>query len=465
VGRSSKVGLGAVRPGAPGGPAGGGGAVPRRAGGTPWWLLLFAAVGVLATLAVVVGLFFSAGRRPPALTAAAVPGVDSEAFLRAVAGAAATSVHAGGTAELLNDGDEFYPAIFRAIAEARRSVTFLAYIWEDGDVSRRLLAALADRARRGVEVRLLLDSFGAALAPAEGLRALEAAGARVAYFRPVRFGMLTRLHRRNHRRAIVIDGAVGFTGGAAVSDKWKGHARTPEEWRDSMVRVTGPPAGSLQAAFAQSWVGASGRILAGPAFFPPAEPVAAAGPAAGRPLRHVAVASSPAPEDHPLRPFFWLSFRAARERLYLASSYFVPDPQLRRAVAERARAGVDVRLLLPGEHTDAKPIRWATHRYYEELLAAGVRIWEYQPTFMHAKLLVIDGRWTVVGSANMDVRSKELNEENVLGILDPGLAAAAERAFLADLGRATEIRPEGWRRRGATARLFERLGAALAEQL
>jgi cardiolipin synthase len=274
--------------------------------------------------------------------------------------------------------------------------------------------------------------------------------------------MLTRFHRRNHRRAIVVDGAVGFTGGAAIGDKWAGRARHPEEWRDSMVRVTGPPARSLQAAFAQSWTGTTGQVLVGPAFFPPDG--AAGGPGPASALRHVAVASSPSPEDQPLRSFFWLSFQAARERLYLSSSYFVPDEELRRAVADRARAGVDVRLLLPGEQTDAEPIRWASHHYYEELLAAGVRIYEFQPTFMHAKLLVVDGRWTVVGSANMDIRSKELNEENVLGILDPALARAVERTFLADLARSVEIRADRWRRRGMAARAFERLGVLFAEQ-
>jgi cardiolipin synthase len=428
----------------------------------PWWVLVFGGLGLIATLAVLVALFTPVGRWPPRFSAPDLPAVNSEAFLDAVAGATASAIEAGGTAELFNDGDAFYAAMLADIGAARRSVTFLAYIWEDGQVSERFLAALVDRARRGVEVRLLLDAFGAIKAPGGGLSALEDAGARVAYFRPPRFGMLTRFHRRNHRRAIVVDGVVGFTGGAAIGDKWAGRARHPEEWRDSMVRVTGPPARSLQAAFAQSWTGTTGQVLVGPAFFPAAG--VPGGPAVPAPIRHVAIASSPSPEDHPLRAFFWLSFQAARERLYLSCSYFVPDEQLRRAVAERARAGVDVRLLLPGEHTDAKPIRWASHHYYEELLEAGVRIYEFQPTFMHAKLLVVDGQWTVVGSANMDIRSKELNEENVLGIVDPALAGAVERTFLADLARSREIRLDEWRRRGAVARAFERLGVLFAEQ-
>jgi cardiolipin synthase len=252
-------------------------------------------------------------------------------------------------------------------------------------------------------VRLLLDGFGGVKAPAHRLAELEAAGGRVARFRPPHFGMLTRFHRRNHRRAIVIDGTVGFTGGGAVADKWDGQARNPEEWRDSMVRVTGALARSLQTTFAQSWASTTGEVLIGPAYFP-ADAALDAG--RGGTLRHISLASSPAPDAHPLGTFFWLSCRAARRTLFLSSSYFVPDERVRQVAMERARAGVDVRLLLPGEHTDAKPIRWASHRYYDQLLAAGVRIYEYQPTFMHAKLLVVDGQWAIVGSANMDLRSE-----------------------------------------------------------
>jgi cardiolipin synthase len=223
---------------------------------------------------------------------------------------------------------------------------------------------------------------------------------------------------------------------------------------------------SLQTVFAQSWVSASGEALVGPAFFPPADgrPAPDGRPAGEPPLRYLSIASSPASESHPLRLLFWLSFRAARRTLYLSSSYFVPDDQLRRAVTERARAGVDVRLLLPGPHTDAQPIRWTSHGYYDELLSAGVRIFEYQPTFMHAKVLTVDGAWTVVGSPNMDVRSHELNEENALAVLDAGLAHTAEASFQEDLRHAREIRLEEWRRRGAWPRVRERLAGLFAEQ-
>jgi cardiolipin synthase len=179
---------------------------------------------------------------------------------------------------------------------------------------------------------------------------------------------------------------------------------------------------------------------------------------------HVGISSSPSSEDHPLRLFYLQSMLSARQRLYITTPYFVPDEIIRGAAAARARAGVDVRILLPNNLTDAKPIRLTSHRYYEELMAAGVRIYEYQPTMMHAKGMVIDGKWSVVGSANMDIRSHELNQENVLGVLDAGFAQQMETAFREDLTRSREIQTEEWRRRGTLARLGERVAALFAEQ-
>jgi cardiolipin synthase len=282
-----------------------------------------------------------------------------------------------------------------------------------------------------VKVRLLLDSFGAVHAPHDDLEAMKAAGVQVQTFRDPRFGRFTRFHRRNHCRAIVIDGRVGYTGGAAVADKWLGDARDEREWRDEM--------------------------LAGDDVYPQVSPD-------GSKVVHVSLASAPVHERHPLRILYGLSFLAARQRLFIASSYFTPDKHTRGFVTERARAGVEVRLLVPGDKTDALPIRQATHSYVDELLASGVHVYEFQPTMMHSKYVVIDGKWSVVGSANMDVRSKELNNENVLGILDEGLARDLEHAFRRDLTRAKEIRLDEWRRRGLLKRFLERFCVLFVEQ-
>lgn len=427
-----------------------------------WWAVLFFVVGVLATGTALLALFSPYGQRAERVSSTLRPPVDSPDFLAALSGVTNAPVRRGGTAELLSNGVEYFPAILRDLRAARRSIDFMVYIWEPGEVSDSALRVLTERARAGVQVRVALDGMGALNAPEEGFRELRAAGGRVSRFHPLRFGVLTRFHRRNHRRAIVIDGEVGYTGGAAVGDKWLGDARTPDEWREDVVRVTGPLARSLQAAFAQTWSVTTGEILAGPDFYPP-EPDPEQGPDATPVSTHLGVLSSPSDEQLPLRKLFWLTFAAARERLYVTNAYFVPDHALVRALEERARAGVDVRVLVPGPVTDAKPVRWASQAHYQELLEAGVRIWEYQGTMLHSKSLVVDGVWSVVGSSNLDIRSTELNQENVLGILDAGFGAQVERAFLEDLARSREVRLEEWRRRPWYKRAREK-GAELFDE-
>ena len=421
-------------------------------------MLFLAIVGAMALTAGLITLFSSLGRRPAVLRVTDVPPVDSADFLISVAGAAGVPVHQGGTAELLDNGVQIFPALLEAIRSARQTIDFAVYIWEPGQVSDLLFAALTERARAGVQVRVLLDGIGGIKAPSRDIDALRAAGGQVQSFRPARLGKLTRFHKRNHRRAIVIDGRVAFTGGAAVADKWLGDADSKEHWRDTMTRLTGPPAAPIQTAFVSLWAPVAGELLSGEAFFPTHLP----GPDTG--LRTVGVASSPSSEDHPLRLFFEQTFLSARRTLYIATPYFVPDANLRRAVAARARAGVDVRILMPDEHTDAKAIRRTSHHYYQDLLDAGVKIYEYQPTMMHAKLVVVDGLWSVVGSANMDIRSHELNQENVLGILDAGFAGEAQASFQRDLSRSTQIDPARWARRGRWDRFLERLCAVFEEQ-
>jgi cardiolipin synthase len=279
---------------------------------------------------------------------------------------------------------------------------------------------------------------------------------KVECFRPLSLRNLVRMYRRTHRRAIVIDGRIAFTGGAAVSKKWEGDVRNHHQWRDSMTRVTGQLVTGIQAAFATNWVYCTGEVLAGPRFYPPHE--------VGPGLCGLSVVSSPSDSAQPIRLLLWLSFVNARRRIWICNSYFIPDVQLRNAVMDRARAGVDVRILVPGDHTDAVPVQLAGRSYYEELLAAGVRIFEFQAAMMHAKTVVVDGNWSIVGSANMDERSMELNEENVIGIADEGFAGAVAEGVEHDLTRAKEIRLDQWRRRPVWQRGFEKLAKILIEQ-
>ena len=452
-------------------------------------MTFLAVIGGITVVTVLVTLFVSLGRRASNLYEESAPAVESAEFLAAVAGTAGSPLHTGGTVRLLHDGDGFYPRLDAVLRGATRTINFSVYIWEDGKVSDQVLAALMDRAKAGVQVRILLDGLGGMKAPGEKMDALRAAGARIEQFRAPRIGKLTRFHKRNHRRAIVIDGRIAFTGGMAVGDKWLGHAQSPENWRDSMVEVTGSLATSVQSAFVSLWAHSTGEMLVGDEFFPvldepgsavvtgitpppaPAAPGPATTSAAGVPTgatqavtRHTSIISSPSNEDHPLRLLFMQSFVSARKRLYLTTPYFIPDDALRKALIDRARAGVDVRILSNSDHTDAKPIRLASHSYFEELLEGGVRIYEYEATMLHSKHLVIDGLWSVVGSPNMDVRSKELNQENVLGILDAGLGAELERTFMEDLSKSREIKLEEWRQRGPLTRAGEWLAALFEEQ-
>jgi cardiolipin synthase len=299
----------------------------------PWWVRLFAAIGILTTLAAPFTLFFALGRRPSRLVATETPRVSSPDFLVALAEGVGGSVESGGTVKLLSNGDRIFPPLLQDLRGAKKTIHFTVYIWEKGALSDQISDILAERARHGVTVRLLLDSFGASKAPDEQLEKMKNAGVKLRMFREARLGRFTRYYRRSHRRAIVIDGLVGYTGGAAVADKWLGDARTELEWRDDMVRVTGPMARSLQSAFAGLWTGSDGEILVGPEVYPPLSrdgggtaPPARAEPAEGpSTIQHVGLASSPASDSHPLRLFFGLSFLAARQRLLIASSYFVPD--------------------------------------------------------------------------------------------------------------------------------------------
>ena len=421
----------------------------------PWWGWALMLIGVLSLVSVIGALFLPDWPQPP-LTAGFDADPNSDSFVGHAAGVLDLPVHRGGTAVVLQNGDAFFPAMLEAIRGARETVNFEVYIFEPDEIGRQFIDAFKERARAGVQVRLLVDWFGAIKLRKRHREDMKSAGVKVECFRPLSLRNLVRMYRRTHRRAIVVDGTVGFTGGAAVSKKWEGDVRTRHQWRDSMTRVTGQLVTGIQAAFATNWVYCTGEVLAGPRFFPPHR--------VGPGLCGLSVVSSPSDSAQPIRLLFWMSFTNARRRIWISNSYFIPDVQLRGAVMDRARAGVDVRILVPGDHTDAVPVQLAGRSFYEELLAAGVRIFEFQAAMMHAKTVVVDDNWSIVGSANMDERSMEINEENVIGIADEGFARAVAAGVEHDLTRAKEIRLEEWRRRPVLQRGFEKLAKALIEQ-
>jgi cardiolipin synthase len=421
----------------------------------PWWAWGLMVIGLVALVSVFGALFLPDWKEPAySRGEAAEPG--SEAFVVTAGAYLNNPVYRGGEVELLQNGDRFYPAMLRAIQAARDTVNFEVYIFEPDEIGRVFMDVLMERARAGIEVRVLVDAFGSFKLKAKQRTELREAGVKVERFRPFGLSNLVRIYRRTHRRAIVIDGRIAFTGGAAISKKWAGDVRTSHEWRDSMVRITGPLVGGIQSAFTENWVYCTGEILSGERFFPRVD--AGAGPCS------ISVVSSPSDAQQSIRILFWLTMANAQRRLWICNSYFIPDPRLRKAVIERAREGVDVRILVPGNHTDAVPVQLAGRSYYQELLEAGVRVFEFQPAMMHAKTIVADDTWSVVGSANMDERSMELNEENIVGVADESLARAIAEGLEADFARSKEVSLEQWRRRPLWQRGMEAVAKVLIEQ-
>lgn len=425
-----------------------------------WWQLALFVIGVIAFVSVMSALFFAVGHKPARIyTDSTPPSVDSPDFATALGAIVGAPVEHGGAVQLLNNGDEFIPALLDSVGQAQRTINFTVYIWSEGTFSDQLLRALEKKQREGVQVRILLDGLGSLKVPDEDFEALISAGGKVQKFRTPRFGKLTRFHRRTHRRSIVIDGAVGYTGGMAVSDVWLGHAQDPDHWRDLMFKVTGPMARSLQTAFVDLWASSSGELLIDPEHYPVAAPADAPGV-----QRFVHLTHSPADDVQPLAYFYLLPIFAARESIYFAAPYYVPDTHLQEALVKKAQAGVDVRLLLPGPHTDNLIVRASAQARYQELLEAGVKIYEYQPTFMHAKYGIIDGTWSIIGSPNLNSRSRDLDEENAFGIYDETLGAKLKETFFKDLERSEQLTLETWRARNPLQKLFETVSRILDQQ-
>jgi cardiolipin synthase len=427
----------------------------------PWWQNALLAIGFVTVVTTFGILILGLDDKPDEVVLSAqIAPVGSDAFLETVSRIAGAPVERGGEVTVLNNGDEFLPALLDSLRRARRTINFSVFMWNDGKMSDQVLAALVDRQRHGVVVRVLLDTMGAIAMPDSAFEPLKAAGGRVAKFRTAAVGSWTRVHRRNHRRAIVIDGEVGFTGGSAVKDTWLGHAQSPDHWRDVMFKVTGPMAASLQGAFADIWASAAAEILTGPDMYP----TPSFDPPEDRGPRFIHLIFSPADDDQSMAYFYLLPVLAARERISIVTPYFIPDDPLKKALIEQARKGVDVRLLLPGTHIDNRLNRWSAQTDYDDLMSAGVRIFEYQPTFIHSKIAIFDGRWSVFGSPNLNSRSRHLDEENVYGVLDEPLAQELERIFAADLKRSEEIRLEVWRKRNPFSRFLEWVSTILDEQ-
>lgn len=366
-----------------------------------------------------------------------------------------SEVRCAKTAEVYSQGDAFYDAELAAISGARTSVHVEAFIFHASDIGDRFLSALAQCATRGVTVRVIVDAIGSFPTSNAYFDRLRHAGGQVAWYQPIRWYTLKRFNNRSHRNVMVIDGVVGFIGGAGISAHWTTPQQGLPAWRDTVVRVTGSVVAGLQSTFLENWLEATGEILAGKDSFPND-----AEPARGVPALVVTGTPSPARASR-ARVLFQVLLASAAQRIEITSPYFLPDRSARRELIAAAARKVNVRVIVPGRHNNHPITRWASRRLYGELLRAGVEIFEYQPGMIHAKVLAIDGCWSVVGSTNFDSRSFEINDEANLAIFDTDLAARLARDFATDLRRSHGVTIAEWERRT----LFERVVGACCSVL
>lgn len=351
----------------------------------------------------------------------------------------------GNRVELLRNGDEIFPAMTNAIRAAKESVDLETYIYADDDAGRQFADAMIDAAKRGVEVRLLVDAFGGKLGSLE--QEMKNAGVKVRTYRPIRLFTIYKIGKRTHRKILVVDGRICFTGGLGIEKKWLGNARNPNEWRDTQVLAEGPVVAQMQAIFGEDWTYTTGEILAGEQFYPKIEPV-------GNVLAQ-AIKVARGDESSLAKMLYYVAIQSAEKSIHIQNAYFLPDRQVRDALVAAVKRGVDVKVMVPGKQIDIPMVRLASRLHYREMLRGGVRIYEYQPTMMHNKTMVVDGLYVTIGSINFDARSMQRNAEESLAFYDRGFAAQMEAMFGDDLKSCREVTYERWRHRGAAARLSE----------
>ncbi len=403
--------------------------------------------------------FTSLGRGPEKFNLHGRVSFGDESFARALEAISRTTFAEGGVPEILNNGDGFFPRLLADIEDAKETIHICVFIFRPKDpIGQQIISALLRKAGEGIRVRLLLDSTGSDVFDRATQLRLEEAGIKIVWFRPFRFGILTRFHRRNHCRAFVIDGSCGYLGGAAIGQEWTGNAQDKKHWRDMMFRVTGAQARAIQRVFNTLWTNACGEILTGEGVYP------AIGNDAAQ-SKWISLTSSPVLETNLLRNVLWLSCMAAEKTIYIQNSYFFPSKYMRRVFMHKAQEGVNVILMLPNHHNDEKLVYYAGRHYYDQLLSAGVKIFEYQPTMIHIKNFLADDRWAILGSANMDVRSEELNEENVLCILSEYFGVKMREQFDADLALCREVNLDVWRTRPGWEKALEWLCGLVGRQL
>jgi cardiolipin synthase A/B len=420
----------------------------------------FVVLAVLAIVAQAIVIFvalFDGGPRYK-VSAPSSDSLESDGFLYMLEALTDSKVNRHTTLEVLTNGENFYDAELQAIAAAQSTINLEAYIFHRGDVAGRYVQALAERARAGVKVNVLFDGLGSSTTTESYLKPLRDAGGRVGWYHALRWNTLPRYNNRSHRELLIVDGKTGFIGGAGIADQWLHDQKKSRRWRDTMVRVQGDAVPNLQATFAENWLESCGEILTGPEYFPICDKqqggavlVVNSTPSGGGSTR--------------ARMLMQLLVASAKRSILITTPYFLPDSSMSDALVQAARErGVEVKIVVPGPHADHLLTRSSGRRAYGKLLRAGARVYEYQPSMLHAKILTIDSTWGVVGSTNFDHRSFGINDEVNLAACDRPFAARLERDFHRDVAESREITLREWNRRSLLERAPELLGWVFERQ-
>jgi cardiolipin synthase len=415
-------------------------------------------IAIIATLGVVLlALNLSSSEKKIDHRIRPITATGDAGFIRAMGNLLGPPLIDGNRVTLLRNGDEIFPAMLEAIRGAQKTVTFETYIYWSGQIGRTFSDALSERARNGVQVYVLLDWIGSGKMDAGDLDRMRQAGVQVEKYHPLRWYTLARLNNRTHRKILVVDGKIGFTGGVGIADKWLGHAQDSEHWRESHFRVEGPAVAQMQAAFMDNWLKTHSEVLQGDGFFPPLAPE-------GDMTAQVFKSSSREGSES-VRLMYLFSIASARSSIRLSASYFVPDDLSVDSLIEASRRGVSVEIIVPGDRTDVELTRRASRSRWGVLMEAGVRIYEYQPTMYHCKAMTVDDLWVSVGSTNFDTRSFRLNDEMNLNVLDREFANEMAKDFEADRARSRPVSLQDWARRPLLEKISERAAGLLRSQL
>ncbi len=415
-------------------------------------------IAVVATaIAVVVLLNFISGEKKIDKRIEPLYAISDPQFLRSMGNLLGPSLLPGNRVGGLRNGREIFPAMLAAIRQAQRTITFETYIYWSGEIGREFVDALTERSKAGVKVHVLLDWVGSIKMDGELIQQLEESGVQVRRYHPPRWYTLSRMNNRTHRKLLVVDGEIGFTGGVGIADNWLGDAEDEDHWRDSHFRLDGPAVAQMQSAFLDNWMKTDGEVLHGEDYFPVLRP---AGDALAQLFR-----SAPNEGSESVRLMYLLSIASARHSLRIAASYFIPDDLSVETIVAACRRGVRVEIVVPGTKIDTEVTRRASRSRWGPLLKAGVVIHEYRPTMYHCKVMIVDDVWVSVGSTNFDNRSFRLNDEANLNVFDRTFAQQQIEVFDADRARADEITLEQWSRRPLTEKTIEWLAGLLRSQL